>query len=172
MLTTRPDPSEYNPYYQTYIGKMPDGNIVETLRRQIGDSMSVLEALPAARGDVRYAPGKWTLRQGVAHLDDTEWVFTARAPHSARKVDGKLPGVEQEDMIAATNMDLRPLDGLLTEWRHLREAGAMLFSTFDEDTMSRTGIASGNPFSVRSFPWIIAGHERHHLGVIRERYLI
>jgi hypothetical protein len=75
-------------------------------------------------------------------------------------------------MIAATNMDLRPLDGLLTEWRHLREAGAMLFSTFDEDTMSRTGIASGNPFSVRSFPWIIAGHERHHLGVIRERYLI
>jgi hypothetical protein len=172
MLTTRPDPSEYNPYSQTYIGKMPDGNIVETLRRQIGDSMSVLEALPADRVDFRYAPGKWTLRQVVAHLVDTEWVFTARALHFARKVDGKLPGVEQEDMIAATNMDLRPLDGLLTEWRHLREAGAMLFSTFDEDTMSRTGIASGNPFSVRSFPWIIAGHERHHLGVIRERYLI
>lgn len=167
----RPDSSEFFEYYRAYIDLVPDGDIVATLRAQIAESAALLERVPAAKADYRYAPGKWSLTEVVAHLVDMEWVFTARALHFARKVEGALPGAEQEDMVAAMRGASYTLPALVAQWRHVREAGAMFFAGLDEEAWGRSGVASGRTFTVRTFPWIIAGHERHHLGVIRERYL-
>lgn len=170
-MRRRPEPSEYFEYYRGYVDKTPEGDIVSILRDQIRATTSLLAQIPDEKADFRYAPGKWSLKEVVAHVLDTEWVFTARALHFARKVPGALPGVEQDDMIAAANVSARPLSSLMAEWRHVREAGALFFDSLDDDAWGRTGTASGRSFTVRSLAYIIVGHERHHVGVIRERYL-
>jgi DinB superfamily len=100
-----------------------------------------------------------------------EWVFTARALHFARGVPGALPGVEQDDVMKVVNYEARPWAALIEQYGHLRAANIKLFEGFDEAAWHRTGVASGHPVSVRALAYIIAGHERHHVAVIRERYL-
>jgi hypothetical protein len=170
-MRRRPELSEFFEYYCGYVSLVPEGDIVSILRAQAGESIAYLERVPADKVAYRYAPGKWSLGEVVAHVADIEWVFLARALHFARKVEGALPGVEQDDMIAASNAGARPLSSLLAQWKHLREAGALFFESLDDEAWGRTGIASGRSFTVRTIPYIIAGHERHHLNVIREKYL-
>jgi hypothetical protein len=170
-MQRRPEPSEYYQYYQHYIDLVPSGDITAILRAQYRASHDLLAHVPAPRLDFRYAPGKWTLKEVVAHVIDTEWVFAARALHFARKVEGALPGVEQDDMIAASNIATRPFAAMLLEWGHVREAGVLLFESFDDETWSRRGVASGREFSVRALAYIIAGHAQHHVTVLKDRYL-
>ena len=170
-MRRRPKNSEYVEYYRRYVGLIPEGDIVSTLRTQVRDAGALLEGLSEQASAYRYAPGKWSLKEVVAHVVDIEWVFTTRALHFARKVEGALPGVEQDDMIAASNPAARPLASVLSEWRHLREAGAFFFDSLDDDAWGRTGVASGNVFTVRSIAYIVAGHGQHHMNVIREKYL-
>ncbi len=170
-MRRRPDPSEYFEYYRRYVDLVPEGDVVSALRAQIRATTALLAQIPDEKADFRYAPGKWTLKEVVAHVLDTEWVFTARALHFARNVEGALPGVEQDDMIAAAGVADRSLGSLIAEWRHLREAGALFFESLSDEAWGRTGVASGRTFTVRAMPYIIAGHELHHVGVIREKYL-
>lgn len=170
-MRRRPEPSEYFEYYRGYINETPDGDIVAIMRDQIRSTTSLLATIPDEKADFRYAPGKWSLKEVVAHVLDTEWVFTSRALHFARNVPGALPGVEQDDMIAASDVASRPLSSMMAEWRHVREAGALFFDSLADDAWGRSGIASGRSFTVRSLAYIIVGHERHHMNVIRDRYL-
>ena len=167
----RPATSEYAEYYARYVSLVPEGDVLAALRDAQRSTLSFLEEVPERKIDFGYAPGKWTLRQVVGHVIDMEWVFTARAMHFARGVPGELPGVEQEDVMAVANFAARPWPGMVDEYRHLRAANVRLFEGFDEAAWNRTGVASGKPVSVRALAYIIAGHERHHLNVIRERYL-
>jgi hypothetical protein len=167
----RPDRTEYFEYYDRYVSLVPDGDIVAILRAQLAATGEFLRSVPKERIEHRYAPGKWTLKEVLGHVVDMEWVFTARALHFARAVGQPLPGVEQDDFIAVGNFAAQAWPALIDQYQHLRAANTLLFEAFDDAAWSRKGIASGREFTVRAIPHIIAGHERHHVGVIRERYL-
>lgn len=167
----RPHKAEFNEYYARYIDQVPAGGIVAVLRAQMKESLALLERVSAEQAEYRYAPGKWSLKEVVGHVYDMEWVFTARALSFARGLAAPMPGVEQDDFMAAANFGRQTLSALLAQWRELRAADTLLFESFDDEVWKRTGIASDNPVSVRALAWIIAGHERHHMGILRERYL-
>jgi hypothetical protein len=167
----RPDTSEYAPFYETYVGKVSESDILTVLRAEREGTLSWLANLPAPKIEYRYAPEKWTLRQVFGHVLDMEWVFAARAVHFARAVPGGMPGVEQEDAMRVANFEARPWRAMMDEFASLRAANILFFEGLDDAGWSRSGIASGNPVTVRALAYIIAGHQRHHWGVIRDRYL-
>jgi hypothetical protein len=167
----RPDLSEHADYYGRYIERVPDGHIVTTLRDQLGDTLALLTDLPADGETYRYAEGKWSLREVVGHLIDTERVFGFRALAMARSDDADLPPMDQDEWAAHSNAHGRALDDLTKEWIAVRRATVHLFATFDDTVAMRRGRASGYDFTVRSFPWIIAGHELWHRVRMREDYL-
>ena len=170
-VSRRPEPGEYNAYYENYVGKIIETDIVKVLRQQLESTPAWLEKVPAAKVDFAYAPGKWTLRQVFGHVVDMEWVFAARAFHFARAVPGALPGVDQDDTMKVVDFAARPWPALIDQYQHLRAANINLFDSLDDMAWTRTGVASGHPVSVRALAYIIAGHERHHMAVVRERYL-
>lgn len=169
--TGRPLASEFNEYYAGYIAQVPEGDIVSILRAQFAETAAVLERATPEQRVYRYAPGKWSLHEVVGHVVDMEWVFTVRALSFARGLAAPMPGVEQDEFMAVANFAAQSWPDLLAQWRALRNANTLLFSSFDEEAWTRKGIASGNPVSVRALAYIVAGHEHHHMGVIRERYL-
>ena len=167
----RPADDEYAEYYRRYVSLVPDGNIVDLLRRQIEETASVLQSAGPAREVHRYAPGKWSLREVVGHMIDTERVFAYRALSMARGDAGPLPGMDQDVWTPHSGAHSRHMEDLVEEARAIRHANVLLFGSLDAEAGVRTGVASGNSFTVRAFPWIIAGHELHHLKRIREDYL-
>jgi hypothetical protein len=168
---SRPEASEYDPYYAEYIAQIPDGPILETLATQIRATQALLSGVDEARALRRYAPGKWSLKEVVGHIVDTERLYAMRALAFARCERARLFGMEQDEWVAAAGFDARPLPDLLAEFESLRRANLAMFSGFRDDVWMRRGIANEVEFSVRALAWIIAGHERHHVKVIRERYL-
>lgn len=169
--SSRPPASEYAPYYGQYIARVPDGDILATLESQGRETARLLGGLDEAAGNHRYALGKWSLKEVVGHLNDTERVFTLRALAFSRNERAHLFGMEQDEWVAAAGFDRQPLAALAAESVAIREATMRLFRSFDGEHWTRSGTASGVGFTVRAIPWIIAGHERHHLGVLRDRYL-
>jgi hypothetical protein len=170
-VTARPQSTEFAEYYGKYIARVPDGDIVAILRAQMEETSAILDRVGSDRVQYRYAPDKWTLHEVVGHVVDMEWVFTARALCFARGLAEPMPGVEQDDFVKIAKSTHQPWANLLAQWRGLREANTLLFDSFDDAAWTRTGIASGYSVSVRALAYIIAGHERHHMGIIRERYL-
>ncbi len=167
----RPDPSEHAEYYARYVAQVPDGDIVEILRDQLGETLSLLQSVPEERETYRYAEGKWSLREVVGHIVDAERVFAYRALHMVREPGVQLPAMDQDAWVAAGRADERTLEDLCAEWASVRRMNVHFFATLNEAEGARTGIASGNRFTVRSFPWIIAGHELWHRFLIRRDYL-
>ena len=167
----RPETSEYNPYYANYISQVPERDILTILRSSIDETAGVLASQPASIASYRYAPGKWSVAEVINHLVDSERTFGFRAFWFARKGTGELPSFDQDPFVTEANVGARSLDGLFEEWRSVRASNLTLFETIDDEASLRTGIASSNRFSVRTFPWIIAGHEIHHRKQIQERYL-
>jgi len=169
-MSQRPGPDEYASYYETYIGQVPDGDILELLATQAADTIGLLAAVPAERETYRYAPGKWSVREVVGHVIDTERVFAYRALAFARKSDEPLPSMDQETWAVASNAGDRPLADLIAELRAVRDATLALFDSFADEAGQRRGVASGNTFTVRAIAWIIAGHERHHRMILQREY--
>ena len=172
MITAvRPLESEYAEYYRRYVNQVPEGSVVATLRSQMEETSRLLAGVPAAKVEYRYAPGKWTLHEVIGHVVDMEWVFTTRALCFARGLAAPMPGVEQEEFVEVAQFAKQSWPKLLEQWRHVREASALVYESLDEEAWKRVGTASGYSVSVRALAYITAGHERHHMGVIRERYL-
>ena len=170
-MLDRPDHSEYHEYYQLYTSQVADGDIVETLAGQIGGSVALYESVPPTGETFAYAPGKWSIREALGHVIDTERLFAFRALCFARLDPAALPSFDQDEWVAVSNAGQRPLADLLDEWVHLRKTNVAMFRSFDEEIGLRRGIASEREFSVRAFAWIIAGHELHHGSILAERYL-
>jgi hypothetical protein len=167
----RPAPGEHAPYFSRYIDLVPDGDIVDTLMSQLGETLRLLQDVPPARETHRYAPDKWSIREVVGHLIDVERVFAFRALAIAR-VDGvDLPSMEQDEWAARSNANQRELDDLASEWASLRRATVHMFATLPDDAGGRTGKAGGNAVTVRSLPWMIAGHELWHRELLGQNYL-
>jgi len=166
----RPDPSEYGAYYKQYVDLVPDGDILSTLRDQVEPTVALV-GLKDHETLRRYAPGKWSLREVIGHLIDTERIFAYRALRIGRGDETPLPGYDQDAFVRTGGFDDQPFAALLDEFRLVRLSTVALYTCFPQEAIARTGVANENPTSVRAIAWIIAGHERHHMQVIREKYL-
>jgi hypothetical protein len=168
---TRPAPDEFAPYFGRYIELVPDGDIVETLMHQLGETLALLQEVTPEHETYRYAPGKWSIREVVGHLIDVERVFAFRAIAIARTDGVDLPSMEQDEWASRSNAGSRPLDDLAQEWAAVRRSGLHMFATLPEGAAERRGRGGGNPFSVRSLAWITAGHELWHRERLSRDYL-
>jgi hypothetical protein len=166
----RPASTEYAPFYGGYVNAVPDGDLIAILERQIRDTTTLLSGVSEDRAGHRYAPGKWTIREVAGHLVDAERVFTYRALTFARGDATRLPSFEEDAWAAASNADRRPLADHVAEFAAVRAATIAMFRGFTDVEFARIGTASGNPISVRALAYITAGHERHHIQVLRDRY--
>ena len=166
----RPAPSEHNPYYSRYIELVPDGDLLKTLERQGRQTAKLLRAIGEKKSKYRYAPDKWTIREVVGHMSDTERVFAYRAMTFARADATGLPSFDENAWARASNAGDRTLNDLVTELESVRTSTLALFRGFGPDYFTRTGVASNHPISVRALAYIIAGHEKHHVNILKERY--
>lgn len=168
--TTRPDPSEYAPHFQGYIDRVPDGDVLDHLDRQGPATCMMLLETPVERGAFAYAPGKWTVKRVWQHVCDGERLFCYRAMCIARGETASLPPFDEDLYAANDGSDSHDLADIAAEFAAVRVATLALFRSFDAAAWARRGLANGKPASVRSLLWITAGHELHHLAVMRERY--
>lgn len=168
---TRPGPTEYAPYYGKYIERVPDVPIVGLLRDQMKATLDLLRSIPEAKGNHAYAPGKWTIKEVIGHVIDSERVFSYRALRIARGDETPLPGFEQNDYVPKGGFDARTIRSLTDELEAVRRSTVLLFEGLPKEAGPRMGTASNNPVSVQALAYIIAGHERHHVAGLKERYL-
>lgn len=168
---TKPNASEYLPYYGRYVDLVPDGDIIETLVRQMKETQQLLGGLSPSIGTHRYAPDKWTVNEMIGHLSDTERIFTARALRFARNDSQPLPGFEQDDYVRNSSFNDYPLAELTAGFASVRQSTIYLFRHLGEDAWMRKGIASGAEVTVRALAFITAGHELHHQKILRSKYL-
>ena len=170
-MMTRPERTEFAEYYSTYVDKVPDGDIRQILEAQSVEVPRLLEAIPEAQAEYRYAADKWSVREVVAHINDCERLFTFRAFWFARGFDGPLPSFDQNVAMIGANANARRWADHVAEFRSIRAATLALFENFSAEAWDRRGIASDNPVTVRALAYITAGHVAHHVGLLKERYL-
>lgn len=171
VRSARPEPDEHVEYFVRYIAKVADGDVVARLNSQIGETLELLGSLSEAKGGHRYAPGKWSIREVIGHLADTERVFGYRAMTFARAGETPLPGFDENAFVANSRFDSRTLSSLAAEFETVRRATVALFDSLEPHEWLRRGVANNNPMSVRAAAWTIAGHELHHVDILRTRYL-
>lgn len=171
MAIARPVRTESADYYFTYIDKVGEGDIVDILRRQESEFGTRLQGISDDQSLHRYEAGKWSIREVMAHVNDTERLFVFRALWFARGLDLPLPSFDQDVALLAAAADARSWKSHVDEFASIRAATVAFFAHLPEDAWGRRGTASGNPFTVRALAYICAGHVAHHAGLLRERYL-
>jgi hypothetical protein len=171
VATRRPDATEFSSYYGRYVAAVPEGDIIDVLRRDRDEWQALIAELPEARGGDRYAADKWTIRQVIGHVSDAERVFSYRAFRIARADKTPLASFDQDEYVKTAGSDHRTLSSLAAELLAVRESTLALFVSLPEEAWTRTGTASDNPVSVRALAYITAGHAQHHLKILREKYL-
>ena len=167
----RPSSAEYNAYYQPYVSEAPGNDVLAALAAQRNATAALLAGISEAKAGYRYAPGKWSVKEVIGHLADSERVFSYRALRVARADITPLPGFDENAWMPEAGFDRRTLADIAAEFRAVRDSTLALFHGFDADAWPRIGTASGHPISARALAWIISGHEAHHLRVLAERYL-
>jgi len=167
----RPEETEYLSYYGKYVSLVPEGEILATLGGQVNETLDLLRNIPESQGGFRYAPGKWSIKELVGHMLDGERIFAYRALRFARNDRTPLPGFEQDDYIRYASFDDYLLGDLTAEFACVRQSSLFLFKHLNEEAWTRRGVASESEVSVRALAYIIAGHELHHRGILRDKYL-
>lgn len=170
-MQTRPGPDEYADFYAGYIEHVPDGDILAILQDQRRSIPTFLRGLSPEQADHRYAPGKWSVKEAIGHMTDTERVMGYRALRIARGDRTPLPGYDQDDYVETAGFADRALPALVAEFERVREATSSLFRGLGDATWDLRGTANGQEVSVRGLAYIIAGHAAHHMEIIRTRYL-
>jgi DinB family protein len=167
----RPKADEFFEYYGRYIDKVPDVDLISLLREQAVETVTTLQGLTPQQANYAYAPGKWTVKEVIGHISDAERIFAYRALRIARQDTTPMESFDENAYVANGNFGARPLPDLLEEMQVVRASTIHLARSLDADAMARRGTASGHGISVRALFYIIAGHERHHADLLRERYL-
>jgi hypothetical protein len=170
LTLSRPGAEEHAPYYARYIELVPEGNLVDLLVEQQLDTLGMLRRVEEERGAFAYAPGKWTIKEVIGHMSDAERVFSYRALRFARGDATPLASFDENAYAPAGRFNDRRMGSLIDEFQSIRAATVHLFRYLSDEELTRRGVASGNPVSVRALGYIIAGHERHHASLLRERY--
>src|SRR5262245_22508557 len=171
LTVTRPEATEHNPYYGKYIALVTEDDVLAALENQMTEAQGLLRSIPESKGDHRYGPDKWTIKEVVGHVIDGERVFAYRALRFARADQTPLPGFEENHYVPAGAFGRRTLADLAAEWELVRRANLAMFRGLEATAWRRMGAANDSPISVRALAWIIVGHGRHHMGILRDRYL-
>ena len=166
----RPQPGEYYEYYDRYISLVPSDDIVGVLEKQAVETVALLKSADA-KADFRYAPGKWSLKEVLGHVNDTERIMTYRALRISRGDKTPIEGYEQDDYIRNGNFGRRTLPDLVAEFADIRKATLAFVRHLDAEAGVRRGTANKFEISARALPYIIAGHELHHRRTLLDRYL-
>jgi hypothetical protein len=164
----RPQPNEYPIWGETYISKV-DGDIFDLLNHQI-ESVPQVFIRNADKENYAYAEGKWTLKEMLGHIIDTERILVYRLTCFARNEKQALPGFDEDEYVLNANFANRDLEDLINEFTALRKANLYLFKSLSLEELDRKGIASGREINVKSILFIVGGHIQHHLGILKERY--
>lgn len=170
-MTGRPEAAECAPYYFHYIDQVDGGDALPILEHQLEESIPFLTGISEETSLHRYAPEKWSVRQVLNHITDTERAFAFRALWFARGFASTLPGYDQTIAAAGADADRVAWAAHVEEFRQVRLSSISLFRNLPPEAWMRRGIASDNPFTVRALAYIIGGHVAHHLSIVRERYL-
>ncbi|MHB1688541.1 MAG: DinB family protein [Ignavibacteriaceae bacterium] len=168
---TRPVKGDYSPYYEAYISKVEGENGIVILKSQLSSAIKYFDEIPEDKGTYSYAVGKWSIKELIGHIIDTERVFAYRAMCFARGEIKSLPGFEQDDYVKAANFNKKKLSDLTNEFKLLREANIAMFKNFDEAVFNYRGLANEKEITVLSILFIISGHAIHHINILKERYL-
>tara|TARA_R110002012_G_scaffold81945_2_gene207389 strand:+ start:69135 stop:69650 length:516 start_codon:yes stop_codon:yes gene_type:complete len=163
--------TEYASFYANYVKKGGELSLLIGLEQSMLNTKAFFESIPEDKLEYRYAEGKWTIKEILQHLIDTEHVFVYRALRFARQDKTPLPGFEQDDYVLASVANRRTREQLLNDYLDLRESSIALFSSFTKKMLEQIGVASNAEMSVRAVGFILIGHEKHHIDVIKERYL-
>jgi hypothetical protein len=167
----RPEPGEAAPYYFSYIDRIADDDVVSVLERQSEETATLWSRISEEKSRHRYAPDKWTIRQVLSHLSDTERLFVFRAFWFARGFDSPLPSFDQHTAVRSARADEISWLRHVEEFRAVRLATIPFFRNLPSEAWALGGTASGNPFTVRALAFLAAGHVAHHVAILRERYL-
>ncbi|PYP89276.1 MAG: DinB family protein [Blastocatellia bacterium AA13] len=167
----RPSSNEYAPYYDKYVTRVGAGDIVAILHEQLEITLELLRSIPESKADFRYAEGKWSIKEIVGHITDAERVFSHRAFRFGRGDKTPLPTFDHDSYVVEGKFELLSLSELANEFEEVRRATISLLSHFSAETWNRIGTASDAEVSVRALAYITAGHELHHVDILRERYL-
>jgi hypothetical protein len=170
LVIPKPQPGEYAPYYDRYISLIAASDILVTLEKQWPETVALLSECNEAEGDFRYAQGKWSVKEVVGHVIDSERVFSYRALRIARNDKTPIEGFEQDDYVKYGPFGRCSLAALVDEFKAVRQATLTLLRGLDETAWARRGVANNNETSVRAIAYIIAGHELHHQKILQEQY--
>jgi hypothetical protein len=170
MKNPRPIPGDYAPYAEQYILLVTGEDILASLTAQLKQTATLFSGRSERDGNFRYAPDKWSVKEVVGHVADTERIFAYRALRIARGDQTPLEGFEQEDYVCGARFGARKLSDLVEEYADVRQASLALFRSLGEEAWLRRGVASGNPVTVLALAYLIAGHELHHRKILDERY--
>ena len=168
---SRPEPTEYDPYYERYISLVPEDDVINVLAHQRKELSHMFHGVSDSVGALAYQEGKWTVKEVLSHLIDGERMFAYRVFRIARGDKTPIEGFEQDGYIENSHANRRSISDLLEEFKLLRKANVMFFRNLKPDDWTRVGIANNVEISVRSLAWIMAGHIRHHATILKERYL-
>jgi len=163
--------NEYRGYFSNYVGLVGNVDLIEDLEISLHEFIRFVQNIPMDKFDYRYSEGKWTIKDIIQHLMDSERIFAYRALRFARNDKTELPGFAENDYAENTNAANRSIQDLLSEYAVVRQASLSLFKSFTDDQMRLMGTASGNQLSVRALAFVINGHQKHHQKVFQERYL-
>ena len=159
------------PAYQKYVKWVKDYNVVSLLTKNRKYSLDFFQGLPPEKGDFFYAPGKWSVKEILQHLIDVERVFIYRAMRFSRLDPTDLPGFDADFYLESASIEDVSYKNVLDEWAALRESSILFYKNLNPKFLDRTGRASGHEFSVKSIAYVLAGHTRHHIEVIKDKYL-
>ena len=171
MTQKRPQTGDYAPYYAGYIALVPDGDLLRNLETSIQEWKTMLGALSDEQANFRYQPSKWSIKETIGHVVDTERIFAYRALRIARDDQTPLPGFEQDDYVREGNFSARSLADLLDEFTAVRRSTVILLRSLPSSVWMRRGNANQKEVTVGAMAFIISGHERHHRSILEQRYL-
>ncbi len=170
-MLEKPEVGEYGDHFEPYIQEVPEGNLPSLLEKQVEDVIQRLGQITEEQGSYRYAEGKWSLKEVLGHISDTERIMSYRLLRIARGDKTPLPGFEENLFVSHAHADRQTLSGLLQDFAAVRIATLSLIRQLDDEAWLRIGTFSDHPGSARALAYIIAGHSIHHFNVIEERYL-
>lgn len=170
-MISKPQPDEYASFYTNYINQVTGTDVIALLTSLKDSTYQFFNDLPAGKADYAYAEGKWTIKQLLGHMIDAERVFGFRILCFSRNDQNELPGFDENDYVANALFNERTLTDMANEFKTVRESNLYLLRSLSDEQCLLKGIANGKPVSVRALAYIMAGHELHHLNIIRERYL-
>lgn len=171
MKTQLTENKEYDVYYKQYIDQAPDLGLVEALESSYEETLSFLKNIPEDKILFRYAPEKWSLKEIVQHLIDTERMFQYRALRISRNDKSPIQGYDHNVYVEESQADHRTYSSLLEEYNHLRKSTILFYTNMFPGQVNRIGLANGKPFSPLAIGYVICGHEKHHVKVFKERYM-